>query len=431
MTKLDFFKYAVLTALVVFFAAGCGDKEGDDKTYYTITFDSQGGESVSPITLEAGTVTMLPSATREGYTFDGWFSASSGGTKYGEEGEDRDLHTLTGNVTMYAQWTEIEPTKYTLWFSDLQGGNTIPTITEAEGTSIILPTPTRSGYYTFIGWFSEDGETRYGGAGDSYTITNHVTMYAQWTQGVMPLPDLGANGSGSDGDTMTINGIACVLVKAGSFTMGVGANPDFIFFDGPTTQEVTLTNDYWLGKYPVTQAQYEAVMGNNPSEYSVSNNPVENVTWDNVNDFCRVVGARLPTEAEWEFAARGGNNSNGYIYSGSNDLDEVGWYYGNNNTPPYKMKPVGQKLPNELGLYDMSGNVWEFCGDWSGEYSASAVVNPTGPSTGEYRIIRGGNGTDAREYECRVAFRGGRNTTTPGINANDNNTGFRVAFPRN
>jgi formylglycine-generating enzyme required for sulfatase activity len=216
--------------------------------------------------------------------------------------------------------------------------------------------------------------------------------------------------SSSDGDTKTINGIECVLVKAGTFTMGSPESEEGRYSD-ETQHQVTLTQDYWISKYPVTQAQYEAVMGSNPaSGYGVGDNyPVYNVTWNNANDFCKAVGGRLPTEAEWEFAARGGNKSNGYIYSGSDNLSEVAWYWDNipsqnYGDSDYGTQPVGQKKANELGIYDMSGNVWEWCSDWHDDYPTDAVTDPTGPASGSYRVLRGGSWYYYSQY-CRVADR--------------------------
>jgi uncharacterized repeat protein (TIGR02543 family) len=265
----------------------------------------------------------------------------------------------------------------------------------------------------FNGWYNS-ASGKIGDAGANYTITSTITLYAQWKLTVN-LPNLGANGSGNDGDEMSINGIACVLVKAGTFTMG-GSD-----YGNRSTQQVTLTNDYWISKYPIKQSQYQAVMGYNPSYFSGNaNNPVESVTWNNANDFAQAVDGRLPTEAQWEFAARGGNKSEGYIYSGSNTIGDVAWYSGNSGSSTHQ---VGQKLPNELGIYDMSGNVWEWSGDWRGVYSSSAVTDPTGPSTGDRRIIRGGN-WGADEQSCRVAIRYANN---PSIG---DDVGFRVVFPR-
>ena len=232
----------------------------------------------------------------------------------------------------------------------------------------------------------------------------------------------GNNNGGGVADTesgkdTTINGIACILVKAGKFTMGVDDYWNY------TTHQVTLTQDYWIGKYEVTQAQYRAVTGNNPSYFSgKDNNPVESVTWTQANAFAQAVGGRLLTEAEWEFAARGGNKSQGYIYSGSNTIGDVAWYYANSN---YETKQVGLKQPNELGIYDMSGNVWEWCSDWYSDYSSGAVTDPIGPSSGSSKILRGGD-WGSGEQICRVAYRDYLNPSY-----SSDGLGFRVAFPRN
>jgi formylglycine-generating enzyme required for sulfatase activity len=148
-------------------------------------------------------------------------------------------------------------------------------------------------------------------------------------------------------------------------------------------------------------------MGSNPSWFKGDNLPVEDVSWDYVQEFIKKLNAktgktyRLPTEAEWEYAARGGNKSKGYKYSGSDKIEDVAWYAGN---PGYKTHPVGTKKPNELGIYDMSGNVSEWCQDWLGSYSIFPQKNPQGPSSGTYRVIRGGSWCDY-EYYCRSANR--------------------------
>ena len=196
-----------------------------------------------------------------------------------------------------------------------------------------------------------------------------------------------------------------VFVKGGTSTMGC-TDDECMDIELPAHQ-VTVSS-FYMGKYEVTQKEWVAVMGSNPSMIKGDNLPVENVSWDDVQVFLTILNAasgkkyRLPTEAEWEYAARGGNTSFGFKYSGSNNLDEVAWYVENSG---HKTHPVGTKQPNELGIHDMSGNVYEWCNDWVGAYSASAQTNPQGPSNGSSRIDRGG--CYDSNINCRVSFREG------------------------
>ena len=202
-----------------------------------------------------------------------------------------------------------------------------------------------------------------------------------------------------------------VQVAGGTFEMGCTweQRPN-CFKDEKPKHEVHVSS-FGISKYEVTQIQWETVMGENPSEFQdCPNCPVESVTYDDVQKFLHKLNHitgntyRLPTEAEWEFAARGGNKSKGFKYSGSDNINEVAWYrehfkYGKNIE-------VGLKKPNELGLYDMSGNVSEWCCDWFGEkyYKNSRKLDPKGPKTGDFKVARGGNlGTS--EKMCRIACR--------------------------
>ena len=200
-------------------------------------------------------------------------------------------------------------------------------------------------------------------------------------------------------------------------------------------QQVTLTKPFYIGKYEVTQAQWNVVMGNNPSRFKGDNRPVESVSWHDAMAFCEKLNDygyaprgykfTLPTEAQWEFAARGGNLSKGYDCSGSNDINEVAWCYDNSYSE--KHHDVGRKKANELGLYDMSGNVWEWCLDWYDAYGgygdAKEVTDPTGPQDGSSRVLRGGSWLYSAYY-CHVAYRNG---SYPG-NRNYNDCGFRLAL---
>ncbi len=218
--------------------------------------------------------------------------------------------------------------------------------------------------------------------------------------------------------------INMVFVEGSTYTMGD------TWGDGQSREkpihQVTLSS-FYISKYEVTQAQYQEDMGANPSSFSGDNKPVENVSWYDAVTFCNKLseregytpaytingtnvswdlganGYRLPTEAEWEYAARGGSQSQGYKYSGSNTPDDVAWYANNSDSQTHN---VGTKQANELGLYDMSGNVWEWCWDWYGSYSSNTQTDPTGPASGSVRVLRGGSwysyGSNAR-----VAYRYG------------------------
>ena len=211
-----------------------------------------------------------------------------------------------------------------------------------------------------------------------------------------------------------------VPVEGGTFMMGATAEQgnDGSEREKPVHQ-VTL-DSYYIGQTEVTQELWAAVMGSNPSNFIGSLNPVENVSWQDCLEFIIALNQltgqnfRLPTEAEWEFAARGGNESQGFKYAGSNNIDNVAWYSGNDSwqvrgTGTYGTHPVATRMPNELMLFDMSGNVHEWCQDWYGSYSSDSQTNPTGPIAGTNRVYRGGSWY-FDEWFCRVSF---RNSVTP------------------
>ena len=210
-------------------------------------------------------------------------------------------------------------------------------------------------------------------------------------------------------ETFNIDGVkfTMVFVEGGTFTMGAtseqGSDADDREYP---THQVTLSS-YYIGETEVTQALWQAVMGNNPSYFTGDNLPVESISYEDVQEFIaklnRKTGKtfRLPTEAEWEFAARGGNKSKGYKYSGSNNLNDVAWYHGNSNSKTHMVKT---KQANELGLYDMSGNAYEWCSDWYGNYSSSSQTNPSGANSGSRRVLRGGF-LSSNAGRCRVSNR--------------------------
>ena len=226
-------------------------------------------------------------------------------------------------------------------------------------------------------------------------------------------------------ETITVNGVSFKMIKVDGGSFQMGSNDKDAWDVEKPVHSVTLS-DYYIGETEVTQSLWEAVMGTNPSRYKNGGNyPVERVSYDNiVNVFLpklnRMTGKRfsLPTEAQWEYAARGGNKSNGYKYSGSNNLDQVAWIA--TETP----KPVKSKSPNEIGLYDMSGNILEWCSDWYDwdYYAKSPSNNPEGASSGEHRVRRGGCWRgDARG--CQVCHRDFQVSA-----AADEYTGFRLVL---
>lgn len=226
--------------------------------------------------------------------------------------------------------------------------------------------------------------------------------------------------------TYTANGVSFTMVHVpgGTFTMGATSEQGSDAWDGEKpTHQVTLSS-YSIGQTEVTQELWQAVMGNNPSFFKGSKRPVVSVSWNDCQDFIRRLNSltgqnfRLPTEAEWEYAARGGR-SGGTKYAGSNSIGDVAWYDGNRGNTTHD---VATKRANGLGIYDMSGNVWEWCQDWKGNYSSSSQTNPQGPSTGSLRVCRGGF-WNFPARDCRVSRR------SSGVPAcGSDRLGFRLAL---
>jgi formylglycine-generating enzyme required for sulfatase activity len=231
-------------------------------------------------------------------------------------------------------------------------------------------------------------------------------------------------------------GMKLVLTPKGTFMMGSPESEEARFED-ETQHEVTISKDYYLGVHEVTQAQYEKVMGTKPSYFqgdeikgSSTNNPVESVSWLDAVEFCKKLSDlpeekaagrvyRLPTEAEWEYACRAGSKSAYSFGESSKSLGDYAWFDGNSNN---QMHPVGEKKANAWGLYDMHGNVWEWCSDWYGEYPNGAVSDPVGPREGSNCVIRGGSWCSTAA-NCWSANRS-RGTPVNRVN----NLGFRLAL---
>ncbi len=216
-------------------------------------------------------------------------------------------------------------------------------------------------------------------------------------------------------DTIPVGDMSLVMIRieGGTFTMGAADDAEAYEWEMPA-HEVTLTG-YWMSETEVTQQLWQVVMGENPSHFTGDDmRPVESVSWNDCQEFIRRLNEmtgksfRLPTSAEWEFAARGGIHAGGSRYAGSDIIDEVAWFSANSyalgpNHPDYGTHAVASKKANELGLYDMSGNVHEWCSDWYEEYSDAAQFDPAGAESGTYRVLRGGCwSSEARR--CRVSY---------------------------
>ena len=372
---------------------------------YAVKFEADGGNPApQDQTVAYGEkITQPPIMTKRYYIFMGWYTDVDLTTEW-----NFDTDTVNANMTLYAKW---ELAEYRVTF-DPTGGSPVPQNQGAiVGEKITEPpAPQRPGS-GFDGWYTNTGYADtdlWDFDTSTVTIPSHMTLYAKW---VPEIPDM-------------------VWVPPGSYMMG----DDHVTGSKPAHR--VKMSGFYIGRYPVTQQKYLDVMSYNPSNFQagVLTRPVEKVTWYDAVKFCNNLsdqdtltrvyditgevpttsggityisdavvtvpnwnnnGYRLPTEAEWEYASRGGNGSpENYTYSGSNDPDEVAWYNQNSASQTH---PVGQKKPNGLGIYDMSGNVSEWCWDWfdAGYYSISPLYNPLGPGSGTERIRRGGNWNNA------------------------------------
>ena len=220
----------------------------------------------------------------------------------------------------------------------------------------------------------------------------------RWPVTVLALLAIGAASAAPPVDTAPLTnsiGMKLQRIAPGTFTMG---SPESEKDRKPaeTQREVTISHEFYIGVYEVTQREYEAVMGNNPAKHEGANHPVDHVTWRDAVVFCEKLTAkepgmryRLPTEAEWEYACRAGTSTR-YYWGNDPELEAVGDHAFYKENSGGTTSPVGQKKPNAWGLHDMNGNVWEWCQDWMGPYASDEVINPTGAASGEGKVCRGG-----------------------------------------
>ncbi|MDR0502150.1 MAG: SUMF1/EgtB/PvdO family nonheme iron enzyme [Treponema sp.] len=456
-------------------------------TAYTVTFDSNGstgGTVPAAVNAYQNVSITLPgqgNLVRTGYTFAGWNTAANGsGTTYAAGSS----HTVTGNATLYAKWDAIINT--VTFNANGSTGGTVPSAMSAnQNASITLPDKgnlVKTGY-AFGGWnTAANGSGTAHAAGSSFTVTGNVTLYAKWdviintvtfnangsTGGTTPaamsanqyanitLPNQGnlvktgcifsgwtaaADGSGTTyaaGSSFTVTGNVTLYAKWDAVMVWI--NPGTFTRDDGNT--ITLTSGFYMGKYEVTQGQYQAVMGNNPSYFSSSpapgevqgRRPVEQVSWYNAVEFCNALsviegltsyynidknttdpnntsstdgikwlvttnasanGYRLPTEAQWEYACRAGTTTTWSFGDNQSSLTNYAWYSAYSSGRTHE---VGKKLPNAWGLYDMHGNVREWCWDWYDSLPNTAQTDPTGAVSGSNRLMRGGGWDYSAEY---------------------------------
>ncbi len=418
-------------------------------TFESVTRTFKTTEYIFP-TVTTSEVNNITSTTAEcgGVVTEGDYTVMARGVCWNTNGNPAvaDSHTVDGggagafisNITGLTENTTYYVRAYATSSADTVYGETktfvttayiLPTVTTSEVTNITSTTAecggvVTEGDYTVMArgvcWNTNgnpavaDSHTVDGGGAGAFIsnitgLTENTTYYVRAYATSSADTVYGETKTFMTNFSLTVNGISfeMVYVEGGTFDMGATTEQGSDAYDNEKPVHSVTLSGYYIGKCEVTQELWEAVMGSNPSHSKGAQKPVENVSWNDCQEFVSMLNSltgrtfRFPTEAEWEYAARGGNKSSHYKYSGSGNIDDVAWYYDNSGSSTHA---VGTRTANELGIYDMSGNVWEWCSDWYGGYSAGAQTNPQGPSSGSYRVLRGGSwGSFARR--CRVSNR--------------------------
>jgi len=361
---------------------------------YAVTVTSAGMGSSGGGSYAAGaTVSISAGTAPAGQQFKNWTTTNDDVT-LADANNAMTTFTMPANAVTVTAVFETVPTPVPTYYAvtvtsagtgSSGGGN------YAAGATVSISAGTAPAGQQFKNWTTMNDGVTFDNANNVMTTftmpSNAVTVTANFETSPVVTPEM-------------------VFVAGGTFTMGCTAEQGNDCYDDEKTISVTLSS-YYIGKYEVTQGLWKAVMGSNPSHFTGNDSlPVERVSWNMVKVFIdslnRKTGKtyRLPTEAEWEYAARGGK-SGGFKYSGSDNINNVAWYGDNSDS---KTHVVGTKAPNGLGIYDMSGNVWEWVSDWYGSYSSGAQTNPTGPTSGSNRVYRGGSWYGSAR-NCRVSYR--------------------------